>query len=159
MSLTWRDALKKFNEERMLAGGGKYTIPKKGTPEYDKVKQLQNGGDTSEKPPEPTAGSKRSESKTPPKDRKSQTLIPEQAEVEMGEKKAKMNNIDIEVVKKKENLSGIDPAVGVCKKKEKRSKNELPPVETKIEPKPIAKVKVKKPDAPLPFQDGIIRFD
>ena len=29
MSLTWRDALKKFNDERSANGGGKYTIPKK----------------------------------------------------------------------------------------------------------------------------------
>ena len=42
MSLTWRDALKQFNDERKANGGGKYTIPKIGTPEYDQVKALQN---------------------------------------------------------------------------------------------------------------------
>ena len=50
-----------------------------------------------------------------------------------------MNNIDIELGKKKEKLSAIDPEVG--KKKEKRSKNETAPVETKIEPKPKCKGK------------------
>ena len=93
-------------------------------------------------------------------------MAPEQAEAEMGKKKANMNNIDIEVGKKKEKLNAIDPEVG--KKKEKRSKNETAPVEInyidpevdkKIEPKPNAKAQVKKPDAPLPFQDGVIRFD
>ncbi len=43
MSLTWRDALKQFNDERKANGGGKYSIPKKGTPEYDAVKAIQNG--------------------------------------------------------------------------------------------------------------------
>ena len=42
MSLTWREALKKFNDERSANGGGKYTIPKIGTPEYAQVKALQN---------------------------------------------------------------------------------------------------------------------
>ena len=38
-NLSWRDALKEFNDKR-IKDGGKYTIPKKGTPEYASVRQL-----------------------------------------------------------------------------------------------------------------------
>ena len=64
MSLTWREALKKFNDERSSAGGGKYTIPKKGTPEYEQVKALQNA------PLQKNIMVERSKSKTPPKEKK-----------------------------------------------------------------------------------------
>ena len=37
--LSWRDALKQFNDDR-IKEGGKYTIPKKGTPEYASVRKL-----------------------------------------------------------------------------------------------------------------------
>ena len=59
MSLTWREALKKFNDERSANGGGKYTIPKIGTPEYAQVKALQNA------PLEKNITAERSKSKTP----------------------------------------------------------------------------------------------
>ena len=38
-NLSWRDALKQFNDKR-IQEGGKYTIPKKGTPEYASVREL-----------------------------------------------------------------------------------------------------------------------
>ena len=38
-NLSWRDALKEFNDRR-VQDGGKYTIPKKGTPEYASVREL-----------------------------------------------------------------------------------------------------------------------
>ena len=38
-NLSWRDALKQFNDKRVQEGG-KYTIPKKGTPEYASVREL-----------------------------------------------------------------------------------------------------------------------
>ena len=38
-NLSWRDALKQFNDKRVKEGG-KYTIPKKGTPEYASVREL-----------------------------------------------------------------------------------------------------------------------
>ena len=38
-NLSWRDALKQFNDKR-IQEGGKYTIPKKGTPEYARVREL-----------------------------------------------------------------------------------------------------------------------
>ena len=38
-NLSWRDALKEFNDKRTKEGG-KYTIPKKGTPEYASVREL-----------------------------------------------------------------------------------------------------------------------
>ena len=81
MSLTWREALKKFNDERSSAGGGKYTIPKKGTPEYEQVKALQNA------PLQKNITAERSKSKTPPKEKKLEVLTPEQAEATMGKKK------------------------------------------------------------------------
>ena len=70
MSRPWREALKKFNEERSANGGGKYTIPKKGTPEYDRVKALQAGPQTNIV----ADASKRSKSKTPPKEKKEPKL-------------------------------------------------------------------------------------
>ena len=76
MSLNWREALKKFNDERSASGGGKYTIPKKGTPEYDRVKALQNA------PLEKNITAERSKSKTPAKEKKPvEALTPEQAAV------------------------------------------------------------------------------
>ena len=81
MSLTWREALKKFNDERSSAGGGKYTIPKKGIPEYEKVKALQNA------PLQKNITAERSKSKTLPKEKKLEVLTPEQAEATMGKKK------------------------------------------------------------------------
>ena len=38
-NLSWRDALKQFNDKR-IQEGGKYTIPKKGTPEYASAREL-----------------------------------------------------------------------------------------------------------------------
>ena len=81
MSLTWREALKKFNDERSANGGGKYTIPKIGTPEYAQVKALQNA------PLQKNITAERSKSKTPPKEKKLEVLTPEQAEATMGKKK------------------------------------------------------------------------
>ena len=40
MSLTWREALKQFNENRQNNNEGRYMIPKKGTPEYVQIKKL-----------------------------------------------------------------------------------------------------------------------
>jgi len=38
-NLSWRDALKEFNDKR-TKDGGKYSIPKRGTPEYAQVREL-----------------------------------------------------------------------------------------------------------------------
>ncbi len=38
-NLSWRDALKEFNDKRAKEGA-KYTIPKRGTPEYAQVREL-----------------------------------------------------------------------------------------------------------------------
>ena len=42
--LSWRDALKQFNDDR-IKEGGKYSIPKKGTPEYASVRRLMGDND------------------------------------------------------------------------------------------------------------------
>ena len=50
----WRDALKQFNDNR-IKEGGKYTIPKKGTPEYASVRKLMgDDGDAVELKPNQT---------------------------------------------------------------------------------------------------------
>ena len=85
-NLSWRDALKQFNDKRVKEGG-KYTIPKKGTPEYASVRELM--GEKSEavplKPNQTVTGaSARSKSRSPKKPTDSeekihkavQTLVP-----------------------------------------------------------------------------------
>ena len=49
--LSWRDALKQINDNRVKEGG-KYTIPKKGTPEYASVRKLM-GDDVDAVPLQP----------------------------------------------------------------------------------------------------------
>ena len=69
-NLLWRDALKQFNDKR-IQEGGKYTIPKKGTPEYASVRELM--GEKSDavelKPNQTVTGKSResSKSRTPKK--------------------------------------------------------------------------------------------
>ena len=69
-NLSWRDALKQFNDKRVQEGG-KYTIPKKGTPEYASVRELM--GEKSDavelKPNQTVTGKSResSKSRTPKK--------------------------------------------------------------------------------------------
>ena len=87
-NLSWRDALKQFNDKRVQEGG-KYTIPKKGTPEYASIRELM--GEKSEavplKPNQTVTGqnaSARSKSRSPKKPTDSeekihkavQTLVP-----------------------------------------------------------------------------------
>ena len=69
-NVSWRDALKQFNDKRVQEGG-KYTIPKKGTPEYASVRELM--GEKSDavdlKPNQTVTGKSResSKSRTPKK--------------------------------------------------------------------------------------------
>ena len=69
-NLSWRDALKQFNDKR-IQEGGKYTSPKKGTPEYASVRELM--GEKSDavelKPNQTVTGKSResSKSRTPKK--------------------------------------------------------------------------------------------
>ena len=69
-NLSWRDALKQFNDKR-IQESGKYTIPKKGTPEYASVRELM--GEKSDavelKPNQTVTGTSRvsSKSRTPKK--------------------------------------------------------------------------------------------
>ena len=76
-NLSWRDALKQFNDKRVQEGG-KYTIPKKGTPEYASVRELM--GEKSEavplKPNQTVTGaSARSKSRSPKKPTDSEEKI------------------------------------------------------------------------------------
>ena len=84
--LSWRDALKQFNDNRVKEGG-KYTIPKKGTPEYASVRKLMgddvdavplqpNKTITGQEPPGKSTGKPRDQSKSrTPKD-KQETPLP-----------------------------------------------------------------------------------
>ena len=72
MSMNWRDALKEFNEKRKQNNEGSYIIPKRGTPEYVRVRKLMGHEEDAQeiKPNMTVTGKpKRSESKsrTPPK--------------------------------------------------------------------------------------------
>ena len=72
MSMNWRDALKEFNENRKANNEGSYIIPKRGTPEYVRVRKLMGHEEDAQeiKPNMTVTGKpKRSESKsrTPPK--------------------------------------------------------------------------------------------
>ena len=78
-NLSWRDALKQFNDKRVQEGG-KYTIPKKGTPEYASIRELM--GEKSEavplKPDQTVTGqnaSARSKSRSPKKPTDSEEKI------------------------------------------------------------------------------------
>ena len=78
-NLSWRDALKQFNDKR-IQEGGKYTIPKKGTPEYASVRELM--GEKSDavelKPNQTVTGqnaSARSKSRSPKKPTDSEEKI------------------------------------------------------------------------------------
>ena len=52
--LSWREALKQFNDDRAKEGG-KYIIPKKGSPEYASVRKLMgDDGDAVELKPNQT---------------------------------------------------------------------------------------------------------
>ena len=84
--LSWRDALKQFNDNRVKEGG-KYTIPKKGTSEYASVRKLMgddvdavplqpNKTITGQEPPGKSTGKPRPPSKSrTPKD-KQETPLP-----------------------------------------------------------------------------------
>ena len=84
--LSWRDALKQFNDDR-IKEGGKYTIPKKGTPEYASVRKMMgddvdavplqpNKTITGQDPPGKSTGKPRPPSKSrTPKD-KQETPLP-----------------------------------------------------------------------------------
>ena len=76
--LSWRDALKQFNDNR-IKDGEKYIIPKRGTPEYASVRKMMgddvdavelkpNQTITGQDPPAPVKQS-RAKSRTPPKEK------------------------------------------------------------------------------------------
>ena len=78
--LSWRDALKQFNDKR-TKDGEKYIIPKRGTPEYASVRKMMgddvdavelkpNQTITGQDPPEkPKKVREPSKSRTPPKEK------------------------------------------------------------------------------------------
>ena len=140
-NLSWRDALKQFNDKRVKEGG-KYTIPKKGTPEYASVRELM--GDKSDavelKPNQTVTGKSResSKSRTPKKTdseekihKAVQTLVPTKDkplwvdEPKPVENKAKKQNPNAaEVVDVAAEASGLKKSK--CKKKNAATQTEAP---------------------------------
>ena len=140
-NLSWRDALKQFNDKR-IQEGGKYTIPKKGTPEYASVRELM--GEKSDavdlKPNQTVTGQKpreSSKSRTPKKTdseekihKAVQTLVPTKDkplwvdEPKPVEKKAKKEKPDAPKVA---DVAAEAPI-------QKKSKNKKRSVSTQTEP-------------------------
>ena len=139
-NLSWRDALKQFNDKRVQEGG-KYTIPKKGTPEYASVRELM--GEKSDavelKPNQTVTGKSResSKSRTPKKTdseekihKAVQTLVPTKDkplwvdEPKPVEKKAKKQKPDAPEVAE---VAAEAPS-------QKKSKNKKKNVATQTEP-------------------------
>ena len=139
-NLSWRDALKQFNDKRVKEGG-KYTIPKKGTPEYASVRELM--GEKSDavelKPNQTVTGKSResSKSRTPKKTdseekihKAVQTLVPTKDkplwvdEPKPVEKKAKKEKPDAPEVA---DVAAEAPI-------QKKSKNKKRSVSTQTEP-------------------------
>ena len=142
-NLSWRDALKQFNDKRVQEGG-KYTIPKKGTPEYASVRELM--GEKSDavplQPNQTVTGqiaSARSKSRSPKKPTDSeekihkavQTLVPTKDkplwvdEPKPVEKKAK---------KQKPDAPEVAGVAAEAPEQQKKSKNKKKNVATQTEP-------------------------
>ena len=139
-NLSWRDALKQFNDKRVQEGG-KYTIPKKGTPEYASVRELM--GEKSDavelKPNQTVTGKSResSKSRTPKKTdseekihKAVQTLVPTKDkplwvdEPKPVEKKAK---------KQKPDVPQVADVAAEAPEQQKKSKNKKKNVATQTE--------------------------
>ena len=84
--LSWREALKQFNDDR-IKEGGKYSIPKKGTPEYASVRRLMGDNDnavplqpnktiTGQAPPGKSIGKPREPSKSRTPKEKQEAPLP-----------------------------------------------------------------------------------
>ena len=98
INLSWRDALKQFNDNRTKEGG-KYTIPKKGTPEYAQVRAIMGEKLTDAVPLQPNqtvTGQTKPRAKKPTDSEEKihkavQALVPN--EPKPVEKKAKKNGV------------------------------------------------------------------
>ncbi len=73
--MNWKDALKEFNEKRKQDNEGAYIIPKRGTPEYLRVRKLM-GNDEDLREWDATKINK-SKSRTPPKKDPALEPVPE----------------------------------------------------------------------------------
>ena len=127
MSLLWKEALKQFNDERIKNGEGRYMIPKKGTPEYAKVRLLM--GDVSDtarelKSNEPIVPRDASKSRSPKVPKATQTppqWVDEPKPVGKVNKSTKPKEPE-PVVQEPENVEKKS-------KKSKKSKNVEPPAD------------------------------
>ena len=141
--LSWRDALKQFNDDR-IKEGGKYTIPKKGSPEYASVRKLMcDDGDaielkpnqtiTGRDPPKPREPSK---SRTPKE--KQETPLPT-AEKPLWNDEPKPNEKTTKLKNPKKNIPPVNSEeviqenIKKQKSKKKTVATQTEPVETKDE--------------------------
>ena len=148
INLSWRDALKEFNDKR-IKDGGKYTIPKKGTPEYASVRQLMGEkGDAVElKPNQTVIGQTKprepSKSRSPKKPTDSeekihkavQTLVPD--EPKPVEKKVKNKKPDVLQEFKPDDKGELALVKETTNPNKKKSKKKS--VSTQTEPPPSPK--------------------
>ena len=150
-NLSWRDALKQFNDKRVKEGG-KYTIPKKGTPEYASVRELMgdksdavplqpNQTVTGQNAPGKSTGKPREKSRSPKKPTDSeekihkavQTLVPTKDEPKPDKTKAKNRNKDDVLQEFKPDEKGELVLVKETTTKKKSNKTS---VSTQTEPPP-----------------------
>ena len=126
MSLTWREALKQFNDNRLNNNEGRYMIPKKGTPEYGQMRTLMGeDNDAQELKDKPVP---RSKSRTPKPQENKQTQTP--AWVDEPKPVGKVNKSTKTVKEKAEESKPIEEPKPLEKpKKAKKNKTENPPKE------------------------------
>ena len=130
MSLNWRDALKEFNEKRKANNEGSYIIPKRGSPEYVRVRKLMGHEEDAQeiKPNMTVTGKpKRSESKsrTPPKKELALEPILEKNEVSEATNKLKKTRSKPKpkaLEEDTEDLSPVSPPEVKSKAKGKKKK-------------------------------------
>ena len=142
-NLSWRDALKQFNDKRVQEGG-KYTIPKKGTPEYASVRELM--GEKSDavplQPNQTVTGqnaSARSKSRSPKKPTDSEEKIHKavQALVPTKDKPLWVDEpkpVEKKAKKQKPDAPEVAGVAAEAPEQQKKSKNKKKNVATQTEP-------------------------
>ena len=151
--LSWRDALKQINDNRVKEGG-KYTIPKKGTPEYASVRKLMgddvdavplqpNKTITGQEPPGKSTGKPRAPSKSRTPKQKQEPPFPSKEkplwsdEPKPKSKKSKQNVLQEFELNDKQELVQVNEKPSEEKIKKSKSKKKSVATQTEpVSPKP-----------------------
>ena len=131
--LSWRDALKQFNDNR-IKEGGKYTIPKKGTPEYASVRKLMgddvdavplqpNKTITGQEPPGKSTGKPRPPSKSRTPKEKQEAPLPT-AEKPLWNDEPKPNEKTAKLKPPKKNIPPVN-SEEVIQENTKKNRNQI----------------------------------